>query len=41
MEEKKVVKTNGDSNINGLLLHVGDHVGALDDDLLGRDGRRR
>jgi len=40
-KEKEVVKTNGDSDINGLLLHVGDHVGALDDDLLRRDGRCR
>jgi len=40
-EERKVVKTNGDGDINGLLLHVGDHIGALDDDLLRGNGRCR
>ena len=40
-KKEKVVETNGDGDIDGLLLHVGDHVGALDDDLLRRDGWRR
>lgn len=35
--------TNGDGDINGLFLHVGQHVGTLDDDFFGGDGwwRRR